>query len=235
MATGSPWEIAWRRSRCGAGTEARAGSPPDRMRRAWRRRLPRPRTSSATRSVTARRRRAMRSRRWRNGSRRGRRNSSTKPSAATCGRCSASSTCPISSQVLGLLQDEPPARADLARDPPRNLLQRRGDGRVLQSRPGDGDLGERRDDRHGVLHDRPGARGEAGHRSGRPTPACSATALRPTRGFPGTSSARSSWTGRAIRCSPAGRSAPTTRARSPSDGAAGTSPAPAVGRSTWAT
>ena len=44
----------------------------------------------------------------------------------------------------GLLQDEPAARADLAQDPPRDLLQRRGDGRLLPPRPGDRDLGGRR-------------------------------------------------------------------------------------------
>ena len=70
---------------------------------------------------------------------------------------------------------------------------------------------------------------------GKPSRAWSATAHRPIRASPGISSGRCSWTGKAIPFSPAGRSAPTTRARSPSAGEVGTSPARAAARSTWAT
>ena len=66
-------------------------------------------------------------------------------------------------------------------------------------------------------------RGEAASRDGRRSRACSATAPRPTRGSPGTSSVPL-FVGPAGQCRscPAGRSAPTTRARSPSAGGAGT-------------
>ena len=45
------------------------------------------------------------------------------PERATCGRCSARSSARVVAGA-GLLQDEPPARADLAQDAPRDLLQR---------------------------------------------------------------------------------------------------------------
>ena len=118
------------------------------------------RTSSATRSTTARRRRE-RGRgvegeaRRRDGEARVRAGARLPAVAAPRAR---------RARVVagaGLLEDEPPARADLAQDPARDLFQRRRDGRLLPPRPGDRDLGGRRRRRHGVLHARPDARGEA--------------------------------------------------------------------------
>ena len=188
--------------------------------RAWLRGLPRLRTLSATRSVIARRR-PQRGRGLTGEARRGSGEIRVQAGTRLLAVAASGDRCARVIAGAGFLQDEPPARADLAQDPPRDLLQRRRDGRILRPRPGDRDLGGRR----GIgtafyAIDQYPRRSRSS--SVRPSRACSATARRPTRDFPDTSSDRSSWTARAIPYSPAGRSAPITPARSPSAGAAGT-------------